>query len=151
MKKGTIGTVIRATLRPQDLLPAFLFELERLNPEQASKRNGELIADGFAYSQCGVAFGDGDKWPISIDDAQWFLETLVDDLNECAPAYCYFGAHVGDGSDFGFWPSFEEIEDLPKLEWGIEHGRQPGDYVEVTDHGNLTVYTGAGKPVLELV
>lgn len=35
-------------------------------------------------------------------------ETLFDALNDIAPGGCYFGAHMGDGSDFGFWECEEE-------------------------------------------
>jgi len=29
-------------------------------------------------------------------------------LNDRAPLGCYFGAHWGDGADFGYWPSEED-------------------------------------------
>lgn len=51
---------------------------------------------------------DKDNWWNS-DAADDFLQELFDALDRCAPEGHYFGAHPGDGSDFGFWPS-EEYE-----------------------------------------
>tara|TARA_Y100000310_G_scaffold275814_1_gene292541 strand:+ start:92 stop:355 length:264 start_codon:yes stop_codon:yes gene_type:complete len=48
---------------------------------------------------------------VKDDDPYWTdgsadmdLEELCDVLNDLAPGDHYFGAHEGDGSDFGFWP-----------------------------------------------
>ena len=73
-----------ATLKPDDLIESFTSFLDTY----------------------GVKYETGDlRIP---DEADWFLnETLFDLLNEIAPPNHYFGAHPGDGSDFGFW----EIED----------------------------------------
>lgn len=38
-------------------------------------------------------------------------EDVNDFLNEIAPNGYYFGAHPGDGSDFGFWPVEEGMDD----------------------------------------
>lgn len=46
-------------------------------------------------------YQDGD---MSDNDVYWFINEELDDiLNEIAPTTCYFGAHPGNGSDFGFW------------------------------------------------
>ena len=37
------------------------------------------------------------------DQSDKDLETLFNILNKFAPRYGYFGAHVGDESDYGFW------------------------------------------------
>ncbi len=95
------GTVISATNRPQDLIPAFLEELRTHDKEQAEKiakdiPHSELIGDD-------LTINENHPWWIS-EEASWILwEELIDALNEHAPEGCYFGAHDGDGSDFGYW------------------------------------------------
>ncbi|MCS2443096.1 hypothetical protein NXX09_24160 [Bacteroides uniformis] len=37
------------------------------------------------------------------DDAAGLLESLFDTLDSYSPEGYYFGAHLGDGSDYGFW------------------------------------------------
>ena len=101
-----LGTVIHGTLRSEDLLPAFLFALEDSGSPKAARFNAELIELGFGYSQCGVAgMGNREEWPEGFDDdaAQEIIADMMDALNDIAPDGYYFGAHPGDGSDFGFW------------------------------------------------
>ncbi len=104
-------SIIHGTHRPEDLLGTLLFALEDYNMPAARRFNSELISRGFGYSQCGVCgMGNRDDWPQDFDDdvASELIEELFDALNEVAPEGCYFGAHPGDGSDFGFWESGEE-------------------------------------------
>lgn len=90
---GEPGTVIRGTLRTWDLIEAFTDELYRLDTEAYDDVMQEL--SGLDQSN-------------DNEDLDWFLnEVLFDKLNEYAPDGYYFGAHPGDGSDFGFW-EFEE-------------------------------------------
>jgi hypothetical protein len=38
------------------------------------------------------------------EDAHFLLTEIQDALELFAPPGAYFGAHEGDGADFGFWP-----------------------------------------------
>ena len=93
--------VSEATLRLQDLIPAFLSALRE--------------RDEVAYAQIMVnnvlpthALEDDEAAWWESEDAHWFLEDLFETLNDTAEEGEYFGAHEGDGSLFGFWPA-EEI------------------------------------------
>jgi hypothetical protein len=102
----TLGTLIHATLRSENLLPAFLHALEDYKHPKAGAFNSELIELGFGYSMCGACgMGNREEWPEGFDDdtAQEIINDMMDALNDIAPDGYYFGAHPGDGSDFGFW------------------------------------------------
>ena len=91
---GEIGTIIRATHRTEDLIPAFTDELERLDDEGKYK---DLIKEARNFQN------------LSEEEQSFLLnEQLFDALNDFAPDNAYFGAHPGDGSDFGYWESEEE-------------------------------------------
>jgi hypothetical protein len=108
--KIELGSLIHATLRSEDLLPAFLHALEDYKHPKAGAFNSELIELGFGYSQCGACgLGNREEWPEGFDDdmASEIISDMMDALNELAPDGYYFGAHEGDGSDFGFWPLSE--------------------------------------------
>lgn len=81
------GTIIHGTMRNADLIPAFRRELERI----------DALAEGAI-----VPADDPES-----DDGQEELTELFDALDRYAPPGHYFGAHPGDGSDYGFWP-FED-------------------------------------------
>lgn len=91
-KTAQPGSVSHGTLRTEDLIPRFLDVLKELDPDRHE-------AESYAYGHdvaCGLA-------SVEENDAN-MLESLFDVLNEYAPVGHYFGAHPGDGSDFGFWP-----------------------------------------------
>lgn len=93
MSSAIPGTVSRGTMRNEDLLRAFADELESLSDEAVPS----VVAEAREYAS---------SEPYS--DAAWeVLATLEDYLQDHAPEGHYFGAHVGDGSDFGFWPDEE--------------------------------------------
>ena len=71
------------------------------------------------------------------------MDELYEALNDVCPPFVYFGAHPGDGADFGFWPDMEPLEDEIKDsgeyvndEWLL---RDAGLIVDINDHGNMTV------------
>lgn len=94
------GTVIQATLRTQDLIPAFLEAVSLYDPMAYA----QLILMPFGPVPSYV-YDDGDdsEW-WDGEDAIWLLEQLQDTLNDAGYEHgLYFGVHPGDGSDFGFW------------------------------------------------
>lgn len=95
MGRVELGSISSGTMRPEDLIPAFLSEIERLD----AKRGAELRS---TYSDV-IEADDYDS-----EDAAWLLDKLFDTLEELAPEGFYFGAHPGDGADYGFWPDQDD-------------------------------------------
>jgi hypothetical protein len=81
------GTVIHGTHKEEDLFFAFLKELQRVSDDQDPilTRPGELV-------------------PNENYLAMEIVVDLMDKLDEYSPKGMRFGAHEGDGSDFGWWP-----------------------------------------------
>jgi hypothetical protein len=96
-----VGTISHGTLRPQDLIPKFLDVLSELHPE--AYQQCQIPGAGFPMVPSYALEDETDDWWES-DKAPWALECLFDALGDCAPEGHYFGAHPGDGADFGFWP-----------------------------------------------
>lgn len=96
-----VGTVSHGTLRTYDLINAFRAELQKRAP--AAYQQTFIPACGFSPIPSD-AEGDDSHGFWDSDEAGWLLEALVDALNDAAPEGYYFGAHEGDGADFGFWP-----------------------------------------------
>jgi len=141
MKYAPVGSVSSGTMRPEDLIPTFLDTLRDLDSAQA-----DAFEDGWGDVINAVCDEDGEG---SEDDSEC-VNALFDALGEFAPPYCYFGAHEGDGADYGFWVSWDSLEDdcrsgaVLKINDGAEwpDGLDGAEYVlEVTDHGNATLYT----------
>jgi hypothetical protein len=93
------GTVSHGTMRPQDLIPAFLDALADVDP--AAYEQYMLMPFGPIPAHVQDEGDTSDWW--QSDDARYLLEELFDALNDAAPEDHYFGAHPGDGSDYGFW------------------------------------------------
>lgn len=106
------GTMSEGTMRPQDILPAVMDVLKEYHPEAyqlvTSTISGEFDA---TYTEL---CGDKDHPAWRSEEMGWILgEVAWDAMNEIAPDGYYFGAHPGDGADYGFWlvNDWEDEED----------------------------------------
>lgn len=108
-----IGTIIQGTYRNQDLIPALIEEFRTADEEkfQAWERwTHSLLTDGTSRHAAAASDLLSDRDNPSDDNPWWdseeateLLDDLFDRLDDLAPEGAYFGAHVGDGADFGYW------------------------------------------------
>lgn len=86
------GTIIHGTMQPRDVIPALLSECERVGVEIDP------------------------EWPAFDDDtgAEIVCE-IIEALDGIAPPGFYFGAHYGDGSDFGCWPIEDDRHEFARF------------------------------------
>jgi hypothetical protein len=99
MVNNETGSLIHGTHRPQDLIPAFLEEVRNRDPGHYEG----FMATPFGPIPAHAMEDEDAEWWMS-EDAAYLLEELFDILDEAAPEGYRFGAHEGDGSDFGYWP-----------------------------------------------
>lgn len=129
-RNARFGSISSGTLRSEDLLSAFVDELRVIR--------GALPKD--LYKALRAVHTSND---YGSDNAHTLVNDLADALNELAPAYGYFGAHEGDGSDFGFWLPAGWDDDFDGLRVA-DISEIPRDYtgevLHVSDHGNPTLY-----------
>jgi len=95
------GSVSHGTMRDCDLIPTFMDTLRDYAPAIAARITDEYGAtfiercsdpNGLDYSLLGECERQG-----------YLLSDLFDALDDIAPEGHYFGAHEGDGADYGFW------------------------------------------------
>lgn len=142
MYATTIGSISHGTLRNIDLLEAFADELDRIETDRNDVAEARAILTLHNAGWSGIA---DHEYSCELVDA------LTDALNEYAPAYCYFGTTEGDGSDYGFWPSMESVEELPRVNDSDEAKALGEDCIYVNDHGNVTLFGGDGAVIWEIV
>jgi hypothetical protein len=97
MNYASPGTIIAATLRNEDLLDAFSCTLEDCitrNPKLWIEHRQNLTA----------LVHDAREADPDSETAGELINDLIDALQEFSPPGHSFGAHEGDGADFGFWP-----------------------------------------------
>lgn len=137
-----IGEVSQGTLRDEDLINSFVWELRRyarrlqMTREQrtrltallheCARRDGNLDRNSTYRGKLGGTRPDED-----------ILADLFDALDELAPPHSYFGALEGDGACFGFWPIVDDDE-LPRIAAGDSVTDYRGQEIYIiTDHGNV--------------
>lgn len=137
--KAKIGTVSKATHRNEDIIPSFLEELKRLD------EGNDFFKAEIKETESFIKRAKKDRAIWTSDEAQWTIEDLQYGLEEYAPPYCYFGAHEGNGSDFGFWPDTYSLQEDMKSSHNQLHSDKfsenlEGQFiVEVNGHGNTTL------------
>lgn len=134
VKPFQLGSVSTGTLRTDDLLKAFAIALDKLD----SSKDPWLVAEAWNLTRRNHAEQQ------ECDDR---LADLQEALQELCPPFVYFGAHPGDGSDFGFWPDHDAIQEAIDPTSCLVRVNANGDYVleedgvivQVSDHGNVTL------------
>ena len=144
-----IGSISHGTMRSEDLIETFSDEL-RLHAREnhSTQAYWDLLKACTQWLKVNLP----KDW-IDENEAEAgseLVNSLFDALGNFAPSYCYFGAHEGDGSDYGFWPCDELIADnLASGELArCEDGGEPPAGVEslmINDHGNMTFYGTNGQ------
>jgi hypothetical protein len=141
---GRMGSVSTGTMRSEDLIPCFVDTLRSLpDLKRADRPKLREIERRMRH-----------KNYFESEDAMFDLhEDLFPMLDQYAPPYFYFGAHPGDGSDYGFWlhdwwdEEFSTLADVEKDSDKLKvsdlsevPGWFVGDVAVVNDHGNVTLY-----------
>lgn len=93
------GTVSHGTMQPDHLIPVFLETLYQVSPTEHRKLLNEYEDADLESAWNNRSF---ELWNHNNDE--YLLESLFDVLHELAPPNYYFGAHLEDGSDYGYWP-----------------------------------------------
>lgn len=144
MSQFQLGSISTGTLRTQDLLPVFLETFIALGGNVPSDLEcGSYIEYLNWPNPETTACNEDDKFWDS-EDAMWDMEALTNGLNNLCPPFVYFGTLEGDGSDFGFWPDMEALNEAMQhmgmaSESDEEILAEEGVIVQVSDHGNVTV------------
>ena len=150
---ASIGSVSTATLRTEDLLSSFISTLEGLllvngdfysRPENFAARDSLNSLIGEAQD-CFSSDGDHIRAYAQDVASELVNESLPDALQGFALPYCYFGAHLGDGADFGYWP--QDVDEIKEQVDFVSSKAQEepdasfrGEWLHVNDHGNVTLY-----------
>jgi len=97
------GSISHGTMRECDLIPTFMAELTECDPKAAAQITDEY---GQAFiDRCSDPNGLDYSLTNEMDRQSWLMEALFDALDACSPEGHYFGAHPGDGADYGWWES----------------------------------------------
>jgi hypothetical protein len=113
IEPASIGSISHGACRAGDLLEAFASELE----DCVTRNFGLDLAE---RERLTALVWDAREADPESDSATDLIDGLSTELQAFAPPYCYFGAHEGDASDYGFWPCDEAIRELPDVRTMIQ-------------------------------
>lgn len=176
-RTGQLGTVSHGTMRPEDLIPAFLDVCDDLRLSKADRKTVQEISKRVEAGTVETVGGSAGTVDYYDGEATEDLSSLFDLLGNYAPPFCYFGAIEGDGSDYGFWTDLESLEHAvdegevlkessngmkttyeiaggfwTEADWEREHPALKYTYrMVVSDHGNVTLYHRNGKEIWGVV
>ena len=132
MAQFQLGSISTGTLRTEDLLPVFTATMRQFLTDNGHKS---------IYVERAETIIRNDFYDMELADE--LVGTLMDGIQGYCPPFVYFGAHEGDGSDFGFWPDIETIQEIVNIaECDASQGiscPDDGVIIQVSDHGNVTV------------
>jgi hypothetical protein len=133
MKYAQLGSVSEGTLRTEDLLDSFAYELHYQLKRQTTR---------FPRAKYRALIREANKSGAAESEfADDLVCELIDALGEFAPPYAYFGTHEGDGASFGYWPmDLEEFDGLRVNDTSEVPRDYSGEVLHVNDHGNATLY-----------
>lgn len=140
---ANIGTVSHGTMNPDHLIPRFIAEFDRQSPRSRADRT--VVARIKRASRSKV-YWESEQSMVDVD-------YLMDILDHYAMPYFYFGAHPGDGSDYGYWLSddFKDAFDGLKVDDTSQvPARYSGEVLHVSDHGNMTLYVARKGKLTEV-
>jgi hypothetical protein len=165
MVRCELGSISTGTLRPEELLPCFLDFLDTLVEKGTFSAGADHPAEVAEVGKLQDALGDMERrmetegyWD-NTDAVSEDLDFVTSRIEERVPSFCYFGAHDGDGADFGVWVDWDTITDaegegsLLRLPAGDDYPTDPevDSVVFVTDHGNADLYQRTATGSWELI
>ena len=104
-KPFQLGSISTGMLKTEDLIVAFAIELMKYDPTSSD------LGEALAFIDGGI-----------VDEApDGTLESLQNGLNDACPPFVYFGAHPGDGADFGFWPDYDALAERCNWKPGYQY------------------------------
>jgi hypothetical protein len=136
-----LGSIINGTLRKEDLIPTFIYELLQLDSDNSLGLELQNKIDN----------GDYD---FDSEDAGYDIEAIMDEFeNLMNIPYVYFGTLDDDPTDFGWWVDVPEpndfdgmiVEDLSEVPDNYD-----GLVMHVNDHGNTTLWESEEGNMTEL-
>lgn len=154
-----LGTVSAGTMAEADLVERFSSWLDGILDDVASHCTGDH--DPRPFVEWRSAADDilgrlerGDEYAGA--DAEQTLWGLLEEIPGLIGAdYIYFGAHVDDGADYGFWIDHEALQDavhdgdvVQSSDGGSVEGRTT---LIISDHGNMTLIGADGSEVWSVV